>query len=306
MKSQPKGTTEKALNNVGLRTALHSAAADCRNTLPLRLVKHPWKMVFPKILHLIDANRMVTARTFWGGRMRVVLPEDVSTVIWRYGFFERDVCLFLIHALKERMVFLDVGAHFGFFSLMASHLVGAYGRVYSLEPTPSTFELLQANVTQAGNITALKLAAFNRDGDMDFLDFGSRNAAFNSLFGVRPGAPDITPRSIKVRARSIDALVKEGTLPRFDVVKIDAESSELHVLEGMANAIRKFRPLIILEVGDFSIDGVASSNEVVQLLECHGYEVRELAGNEIKPHVRKETYQYGNLLFSPRQDGTIA
>ena len=63
--------------------------------------------------------------TFWGGRHSGVLPEATSTLVYRWGFFDPPVARTLLTTLDQGMVFVDVGAHFGFFSLLASELVGA-------------------------------------------------------------------------------------------------------------------------------------------------------------------------------------
>ena len=76
--------------------------------------------MYPRLLLKTGRSQALTATTFWGGRMEIVVPEAVSTQIFRYGFFEEDVCLFLLKSLRPGMVCVDVGAHFGFFTLLAS------------------------------------------------------------------------------------------------------------------------------------------------------------------------------------------
>ena len=48
--------------------------------------------------------------------------------------------------LKKGDVFVDVGAHIGYFTLLASKIVGPVGRVYAFEPNTNNFKLLQKNV----------------------------------------------------------------------------------------------------------------------------------------------------------------
>ena len=54
----------------------------------VRVLAHPKKMLYPKVLKVIGRSKEVKARTFWGGEIGVILPEDVSIYIWRYGYFE--------------------------------------------------------------------------------------------------------------------------------------------------------------------------------------------------------------------------
>src|SRR5437867_12024721 len=125
---------------------LRSAKRTAGRSRLVRLATHPWRLLYPRLLNVLGRFRSTSAETFWTGRFEAVLPESVSTHIWRYGFFEDDVCLFLLRSLAPGMVFVDIGAHFGFFTLLASELVGETGRVIALEPMPQTFVHLMRNV----------------------------------------------------------------------------------------------------------------------------------------------------------------
>lgn len=63
---------------------------------------------------------------------------------------EKDVEEFIKLCLKTRSVFVDVGANIGYYTLIASKLVDLQGRVYTIEPIPSTATILKANVKLNG------------------------------------------------------------------------------------------------------------------------------------------------------------
>jgi FkbM family methyltransferase len=265
-----------------------------------RLAAHPWRTVYPRLLLKTGRSQALTATTFWGGRMEIVVPEAVSTQIFRYAFFEEDVCLFLLKSLRPGMVCVDVGAHFGFFTLLASELVGPEGRVVALEPMPETFARLARNVAEhrsCDNITPLQSAAYSSAATLTFCDYGLVYSAFNSAFGARLPSGRRSCGEVRVAARTCDDLVGTLGLPRVDVIKIDAESSELHVVRGAQRTIARFRPRIVVEVGDFDLPGVASSRELVQSLLALGYRAYERSQFDLTPHVPRATYDYGNLLF---------
>ena len=67
----------------------------------------------------------IKVKTFWDGEIEVILPEMVSISIWRNGFVESDVTIYLLKYLNNGETFVDIGAHFGFYSLLASSIVGA-------------------------------------------------------------------------------------------------------------------------------------------------------------------------------------
>jgi hypothetical protein len=94
-----------------------------------RWSRQPLRQAVPRLAVLSGTSIETVATTFWGESMRVLLPEQVSTRIWRYGFFEEDVCRFLLRFLRAGDTFVDVGAHFGFFTRLGAALTGAAGRV---------------------------------------------------------------------------------------------------------------------------------------------------------------------------------
>ena len=93
--------------------------------------------------------------------MTVVIPEPVSLTLIRYGFYQENVTRMLLRHLRPGDVFVDVGAQFGFFTLLASSIVGSSGQVHAFEPTRGTFELLERNLGRRGNIRANELAAWS-------------------------------------------------------------------------------------------------------------------------------------------------
>lgn len=285
---------KKLTYNIALATVLSQ-----RNRV-LRTMTHPWKMLYPK---LIKKPKEVKARTFWGGEMHVILPEAVSTHIWRYGYFERDVCEYMLRFLEKGMTFIDIGSHFGFFSLFGSHLVGKEGHVLSLEPIPNTYTMLQKNITSHGkyhNIETHNCAAYSIDTDLKLSDYGLVHSAFNSAFGYRgTGAYAIDKIEVTAEARRIDDFLKRKEIKSVHLIKIDAESSEMHILKGMIKTLEIFKPSIIIEVGDFGVDNTSPSKELVTFLRGMDYSPYEFIDGEIVKHEVKDCYNYGNLLFLP-------
>lgn len=267
-----------------------------------RTLSRPRKMIYPKMLQWAGNTTEVTAMTFWGEPILVVLPELISLTIWRYGFFEEDVCRFMLRVLRPGMNFIDVGAHFGFFTRLASFLVGDTGRVLSFEPTPNTFGQLMRNTVGSDNVLIHNCAAYSRETELTLRDFGLEYSAFNSAFGMRDEDSKSIPQGIEfqARARKVDDVVKERGLPEVDLVKIDAESSELHVLQGMTEIIKRDHPRIILETGDFGLAGVPKTEELIGWLREHGYRPFEIGrDNQLRPATNLNfNFTGSNLLFT--------
>ena len=238
-------------------------------------------------------------RTFWGGEMTVALPEAVSSEIARFGYIEEPVARALIAHVRPGDVVLDVGGHFGFFSLLAAELVGPQGQVHTFEPVPATFGVLSGNA-QGKPITVNNLAVWNCAHTIAIQDYGLSLSAFNSVRTPRlKNGSGRAPTIHQIPAVTLDDYTAARTL-RPSFAKIDAESAEYEVLQGMQRVIAECRPVICLELGDVGVADAVKSRELVEWLIAHGYAPLEWSGKGFVSHQLKADYAYTNLLFAPR------
>ncbi len=239
-------------------------------------------------------------KLFWGQAMTIVYPEFVSTKIGRFSYFETDMTSMFIDVLRPGMTVYDVGSHFGYFSLLASEIVGPSGRVFAFEPTAGTFNVLQENAARRENISCLNMAAYRETGELTFLDQGLNQSALNFIVGqeqLESESASATAKLIKVPAVKLDEFAAERGYPDF--IKIDAEGAEAPILEGMTEIIRRVHPGIGLEMGDQVCQRTGNSpcRENIELLMDHGYEVFDYQGSQAKRHEIQGSYRYDNLFF---------
>ena len=199
--------------------------------------------------------RYHTVPLFFGTEMTVVLPEIISEAIYTYGMFDEIVTWVATQAVKPGNVVFDVGAHFGYFSLLFAHLAGGGGKVYSFEPTPSTYEVLARNAGRAANITALNAAAGAEPGQMKIADFGLKHSAWNTL-AAESRMPDslhaVSARHLTVDVTTLDAFAQaQGVMPDF--IKIDAENFEHAVIAGATAILERNAPVVLMESGSASV-----------------------------------------------------
>lgn len=267
----------------------------------LRAGRSPLKAIRVRYLKWVGKTRKVRARTFWGGQMDIILPERVSRFIWKHGYFEADVCAYMIVFLRRGMSFVDIGTHFGFFALLAAHLIKQEGRIIAFEPSCRTYRHLQENINRyctCPNIYLCNSAAYSKNGWAQFCDYGLEDSAFNSMFRPRDvREPSTDFAKIRVQTRRVDDVLGAERITAVDMIKIDAESCEMHVLTGLERTLQACRPKLIVEVGDFDIPGVPASRQLIQHLRQLGYRPFDIRDGEISPHVVQDRYEYGNLLF---------
>jgi len=270
-----------------------------------RVIKSPVLLPLSKIaerLCLISGSTMsLHARLFWGDKMLVEFPEIVSCFLYRYGYFEPDLTRIVMNYVKPGDVFFDIGTHFGYYSLLASHLVGSEGKVHCFEPTRNTYNILTKNLECKGNAVLNNVAMWSENKDLTFKDYGVAFSAFNSLYGAKldeESLKRVTPKEYVVRAITVDDYVsRTNTKPNF--IKIDAENAEYDIILGMVDVLRECRPVISLEVGDVNRGEFKTSYEAVQLLASSGYSPHEWRNNKIERHIPSEVYRHTNLLFLP-------
>jgi FkbM family methyltransferase len=161
-------------------------------------------------------------------------------------------------------VVIDVGANLGFTTALFSRLCGPAGRIYSFEPSPTVFSKLDAVVVRnkLQNVTIYNVGCGERAGCMAlYLAEYSGNASLN----VRNTGKET--RTQKVEIVVLDEFLKEN-LKRLDFLKIDTEGFEDSVLRGAVGLLKRFQPVIYLELSTEYLD---SSQAAVSLLKSLDY-----------------------------------
>jgi FkbM family methyltransferase len=272
----------------------------------LRSLRSPVKTLLPPIMRRLGIKRKLDVQTIWGGVFTGVLPEAVTSEIWRSGSFELPVGLSIMKFLPAGGSYLDVGAHFGYFSLLGSHLAGADGKVLSVEATPSTFQSLKYNIENNAafkNVALVQGAAYSERKVLEFRDFGVVASSLNSAFAARDSQNIIKSagEAVKVQAHTVDDILMLNRFDTLDVAKIDAESSEMQVLLGMKQTLKTIRPVIIMEVGDTDPEGT-STEKLLSYLDEYGYQPYHWTGaKELAPFKKSGYLPYANLTFVPNE-----
>lgn len=159
------------------------------------------------------------------------------------GTYESGTVRVLEDLIKPGMVVVDVGAHIGFFTLLAAKKVGPAGKVYAFEPNPLSYALLVDNIALNGyqNAVAVQKALSNRTGSAA-LFLNQRDSMVSSLYQTKP----VTLSKVRVQTVTLDAFLDEKGWPPVHVVKMDVEGSELDVLQGMGGVLAKNLALTLI------------------------------------------------------------
>jgi len=164
--------------------------------------------------------------------------------------FEPDTVKLLDSLVEKHHTVFDVGANIGCTAI----LFGAAAReVHAFEPSPTTFSLLQHNVLASGlanvQLHNFGLGAGNFKSKLTFSPY-NRSGGFVSD-QTRAGTGFVTEN---ISVRSLDSFIREQAAAQLDLMKIDVEGFELHVLRGGAAAIDRFRPVVTLELNHWCLN----------------------------------------------------
>jgi len=224
-----------------------------------------------------------------------------NLVFWRgwAGYEAESVPLFYRLASTARVT-LDIGAFVGYYALLAGHANPA-GRVFAFEPMPRIHERLQHNVkvNSLTNVQCICAAVGNRDGDTEF--FYSTLTLLPTMSSISWQAMKGQPQLVKgnVPVVTIDRFARERGIEGIDLVKIDTESAEPQVLQGMNGVVTRDRPAILCEV----LGGLGVEGPLDDFVQCHGYHAFHLTSEGPIACKRIEAHPtMRNYLFSPTPD----
>lgn len=175
------------------------------------------------------------------------------------------------HLVEPGDVVIDLGAHVGACTKFLSDLVGSGGLVYSVEPFPLNFEILQLNVTKLrlSNVHLINCAVSDASGTLmmevpTFEEFGE------SFYDARliPAGATSSLRQAAVDVKTVDSLFTARPRP-ISFIKCDVEGQELQTLLGAKSLLERDGPLLLLEI---SLMNQNTHEEVRQLLASYGYQ----------------------------------
>ena len=204
-----------------------------------------------------------------GEIVTIDLGDRIQRLMWG-GAYEPHVARCLAAILRPGDTFVDVGAHIGFFSLIAASLVGASGKVYSFEANSSLFPTLRSNAARFSWMEVSLRAVCNKSGSVAFSNPGQAGeSGWGKLASVRNEG-----HIESVEAISLDEWHESLLFPPIRLIKIDAEGSEPFILEGARHLISNARPYLIIELNDVLLREVGQTRKsVTDSLREQGYQI---------------------------------
>jgi FkbM family methyltransferase len=215
------------------------------------------------------------ATTVFGARFKCVRTDYIQRRIAFFGLFEPNLTYFISSVLKPGDVFIDVGANIGYFTMLAAKCVGASGKVYAIEASPSTYDLLIANLRLNGvkNVEAINMAVADKECHVRIQSNDTRNIGANSVHIVASGAAD------SVVGRPLQDIVAPN-LGRARFIKIDVEGAENLILPSILDYF------VQLDSDTIIVSEIAKKNaHLIEFAKAKGFTIRALRNNYAISHL---------------------
>lgn len=225
-------------------------------------------------------SRMVRSAIPEGSRIWMRVPHGLAQGYWYYadprserGYTNGDHEPWLQDLLQSELgqggCYYDVGAHSGFFAMIAARFVGPFGAIFAFEPDPKNKAILEANISRNGlcQITLLEVAAWSSEGQVTF---EIAPEASNGTQGHICDAGRENRYRIVVAAVRLDDLVFKQGYRSPDLIKMDVEGAEWEALQGARRLLAEGKPKLLCEIHNPSQIG-----QIRSYLEELGYNVEE-------------------------------
>lgn len=229
---------------------------------------------------LRDHPRQVASRTRFGATFATDTQDLIQRYLYAFGEWEPHMTAWLRRRLKPGDVFVDVGANIGYYSVLASRLVGAEGNVVAIEASPAFHDTLlgQLRRNECTNVRTVNTAVSDRDQVLTFVLASSRNMGANSIVPYDGHAES----TFEIAARPLARILTQDEVARARVIKIDVEGAEGSVVCGLAPVLDRLRPdaELTVEVTPQRMAELGDSvDELLETLTAHGFHVYRMAND---------------------------
>lgn len=239
-----------------------------------------------------------------GFRMMLDLRDPMQTDIY-YGLYETGLQQIICSLLEPGMIFFDLGAHVGFYTLTAAQRVGKQGAVHAFEPLNANFVLLQASIAanQFSNVQLQRVAVTDHAGAVT-LHIPNQSAHNASGFAtVMEFFPDALTETVPTI--SLDEYTQTHNIPHIDFIKMDIEAAEVLALRGMTQLLQAaHKPRILSEVNVPRLQDAGYAPTILyEMLALYNYRAFRIESHTL---VAAESVQIAapleNILFLPPND----
>ncbi|MGI9190968.1 MAG: FkbM family methyltransferase [Chitinophagaceae bacterium] len=242
---------------------------------------------------------------FFGPSFKLALPAAADIYLCGGKTHDSEIRLarFLIQYLPQNAHVLDIGAHYGYFTLLMAHLA-CEGRVLGIEAAPSSMVYLKYNTETVSGIKTYSMALGESAGSMPFYTFPAQYSEYNTL-DIGPYAGQVwfeknPPEIHSISVNTLDAFCAEHA-PGVSWIKMDVEGAEDRILQG-GEALLSSNTVWMMEY--LSTGNTLSYQRAEQRFREYGYSAYGIQAdgsltilNDVLAWMRQEQRDSENIVF---------
>ena len=278
----------------------------------------PLALSSPALRSILQPVGLRATQDFFGGRVAPVEFPDGSVcrmthldesylafqLFWYGGQYYEPITRALVQELlRPGGVFIDIGAHVGFFSLTAA-ITNPQVQVIAFEPNPKNFRILKANLC-ANDINSVQCepCAISDHNGMETLYLANSDMSASLVQNFQEKYTR-SAGSVDVRVTSLDSYLSKFPARGPMVIKVDIEGHEPAFFKGAARSLETHHPDLILEVLD------TEDAEIVHQLRTLGYHFYSISDEGLVEAttpklVKRFPFVFLNYLISARPESEI-
>lgn len=210
------------------------------------------------------------------------LKDHIQRQIYFFGAYEPIESYLLKSLVQADDIVIDAGANIGFYSLLIAQGLQT-GRVYSFEPVPKNFKILQHNISPSikeKNIFLMNKGLWHQK---ETLQFSLESDMEDNLGTFTAGSVKEAMEQYQCEVTTLDDFCKD--FQRLDLIKMDIEGAELSALMGGQKTIDRLKPQFLIEIN-------------VKASQRFGYEPNQIA--EFLKKLGYQFYQVGDVAERSR------
>ncbi len=222
-----------------------------------------------------------------GIRWELDLSEGIDFSIYLLGAFEPGTTNTLQKLVKPGDIVFDIGANIGAHTLGLAQSVGPSGRVYAFEPADFAFAKLLRNLALNPELEA------RTNPEQLLLAATPSQKAEREIYASWPLEKDdsVHPKhrgrlvsTAHARVDTLDVFVARQGIVRLNLIKMDVDGHELPVLQGGWETLRRFQPLLVMEMSPYvHAEQHHSFAEFIELLKSASYSLCNTDSGEAVP-----------------------
>lgn len=200
----------------------------------------------------------------------------------------------LISNIKQGMTVIDIGANIGALTLQMAKIVSPSGRIFSYEPSPVNYKYASKNISLNNfkNIKLINQGLGNKKETAYLYNVNPNNRGMLRL--LAEDDQNKLYEKEEVAIDTLDSSMQNFSIPKPDFIKIDVEGFEYKVLQGAYETLRKYKPVLFIELVDNNLrEQNSSAGELIEYLKRLNYKITDAVTNE----EINENYNFTNCHF---------